>query len=100
MSGKRRVDAQWWTMRRAHSRRPATYRCPFCGRQLHAMSEHVIIAPEGDVSRRRHAHAQCVARAHAAGRLPTYDDWRATQPRPPGLLARLRRRIGDSEREG
>jgi hypothetical protein len=92
-------QAQWWTMRRAHSRRPATYRCPFCGRQLHAMSEHVIIAPEGDVSRRRHAHAECVARAHATGRLPTYDDWRATQPRRPGLLARLLGRGVDTEHE-
>ena len=88
-------------MRRAHSRRPSTYRCPFCGRQLHAMSDHVVVAPEGDVSRRRHAHAECVARAHAAGRLPTYDDWRKTQPRPPGLLARLRRRVaGDAESDG
>ena len=66
-------DAQprWWSMRRAQSLKPATYRCPLCGRQLHAMSEHVLIAPEGDASRRRHAHAECAARAHAAGRLPT-----------------------------
>ncbi len=61
------------------SRRPATYRCPFCNRLLHAMSDHVLIAPEGDSSRRRHAHAECVARERAAGRLLTYDDWRALQ---------------------
>jgi hypothetical protein len=87
-------DAQprWWSMRPAQNLKPATYRCPLCGRQLHAMSAHALIAPEGDVSRRRHAHAECVAQAHAAGRLPTYDDWRATQPRRPGLLARLLRR--------
>lgn len=70
--------ARWWAVRRAHSRKPATYRCPFCGRQLHAMSEHVLIAPEGDGSRRRHAHAECVRRAG----LPSYDDWRKTQPKP------------------
>lgn len=45
------------------------------------MSEHVLIAPEGDSSHRRHAHAECVARARAAGTLQTYDDWRSTQPR-------------------
>jgi hypothetical protein len=75
-------------MRRAHSNKPATYTCPICGRYLAAMSEHVLIAPEGDVDRRRHAHLECVARAQ----LPTRDDWRSTQPRRPGLLARLFRR--------
>jgi hypothetical protein len=53
------------------------------------MSEHLLIAPEGDVSDRRHAHAACVAAARQAGTLLTYDDWRATQPRRPGLLRRL-----------
>jgi hypothetical protein len=56
------------------------------------MSAHVLIAPEGDTSRRRHAHAECVEAARKAGRLPSYDEWRKTQPRRPGLLARLRRR--------
>jgi hypothetical protein len=64
-------------MRRAHSRRPATYRCPFCGELLHAMSEHVVIAPEGDVERRRHAHLECVQRERAAGRFPLADDLRS-----------------------
>jgi hypothetical protein len=87
-------DAQprWWSMRLAQSLKPATYRCPLCGRQLHAMSAHVLIAPEGDASRRRHAHEECVLRARRAGTLPTRDEWRATQPRPPGLLSRLRAR--------
>jgi hypothetical protein len=50
---------------------------------LHAMSEHVLIAPEGDSSRRRHAHADCVARARAAGTLRTLDAWRhPTVPAP------------------
>jgi hypothetical protein len=43
------------------------------------MSDHVLIAPEGDSNRRRHAHTDCVARARAAGRFVTYDDWRARQ---------------------
>jgi hypothetical protein len=83
---------RWWAMRRAQSSKPATYRCPFCDERLHAMSEHVVIAPEGNVDRRRHAHTECVAAAHERGELPTYDDWRAAQPRRPGLLARLFRR--------
>src|SRR3954468_22839321 len=76
-------------MRRAQSAKPATYRCPFCGRRLHAMSAHMLIAPEGDSERRRHAHTECVIAARKAGTFRTYDDWRATQPRRPGLLARL-----------
>jgi hypothetical protein len=90
MNSKGREDsARWWAVRRAQSDKPATYRCPFCDRQLHAMSEHMLIAPEGDVDRRRHAHSDCVAAACAAGELRTYDDWRETQPRRPGLLSRL-----------
>lgn len=77
-------DARWWTIRPAQSLQPKTYRCPICGELLHATSEHALIAPEGDVDRRRHAHLECVARA----RLPL-------QPRPPSLLARLLRRGGD-----
>jgi hypothetical protein len=74
-------NPRWWEIRHASSRRPATYKCPFCGRLLHAMSEHVLISPEGDRGRRRHAHTACAARARAAGTMPTYDDWRKTQPR-------------------
>jgi len=48
------------------SLKPATYRCPICGDLLHAMSDHMLIAPEGDTSRRRHAHVECVR----AARLP------------------------------
>jgi hypothetical protein len=85
--------AAWWELRRAHSRKPATYRCPICGRQLHAMSEHALITPEGDISRRRHAHTACVAAARKAGRLRTRDDWRRLQPREPGLISRLWSRL-------
>jgi hypothetical protein len=79
-------------MRRAHSTKPATYTCPICGSYLTAMSEHVLIAPEGDMERRRHAHLECVARAQ----LPTRDDWLKTQPRQPGVFARLFRRSRQS----
>jgi hypothetical protein len=81
--------ADWWAVRRAQSRKPSTYKCPLCGYQLHAMSAHVLIAPEGDASRRRHAHSECVA----AAKLPTYDDWKRSQPRRPGLLARAARLV-------
>jgi hypothetical protein len=77
--------ARWWTIRRAQSNKPATYRCPFCGGYLTAMSEHALIAPEGDMSRRRHGHLDCVARA----RLPSRSDWLKTRPRQPGILSRL-----------
>jgi hypothetical protein len=77
-------------MRRASSRKPATYTCPICGRRLTAMSEHALIAPEGDMERRRHAHVECVA----AARLPSYEDWRRAQPRRPGVFARLRNYFG------
>ena len=79
-------DAQprWWSMRPAQSLKPATYRCPLCGRHLPAMSGHMLIAPEGDASKRRHAHTVCVVQARREGRLPNRDEWRATQPRAPG----------------
>jgi hypothetical protein len=53
------------------------------------MSPHMLIAPEGDAERRRHAHTECVEAARRAGRLPTLDEWRRTQPRRPSLLSRL-----------
>ena len=49
------------------------------------MSEHALIAPEGDMEQRRHAHLACVA----AAKLPSFEDWKKTQPKPPGLLARI-----------
>ena len=85
-------------MRRAQNRKPSTYRCPFCNELLHAMSEHVLIAPEGDVEHRRHAHTACVAGRTRGRELPTYDEWLATQPRRPGLLARIFRRDKAAEK--
>jgi len=80
---------RWWVARRAANRKPATYRCPFCGGLLPALSDHMLIVPEGDSSRRRHAHTACVIAARRAGRLPTREEFERTQPRPPSLLARL-----------
>src|SRR5919204_5536020 len=90
-------DARWWSLRRAQSGKPATYRCPLCGQHLHAMSEHVLIAPEGDADRRRHAHTECVRSAREAERLPSYDEWRKLEPRRPSLLQRLVRRGSSKE---
>ena len=89
-------DANWWAVRRAQNRSPATYRCPLCGHHLHAGSEHCLIAPEGDASRRRHAHSECVLAARRQGRLPLRQDWLASQPRRPALWRRMLRRGGGS----
>lgn len=85
--------ANWWTARRAHNRKPATYRCPFCGGRLLALSEHMLIAPEGDTLRRRHAHTECVLAARERGELPLREDWLRSQPRRPPLWRRLLKRI-------
>jgi len=82
-------EPRWWTIRAAHNRKPATYRCPFCHKHLPALSEHVLIMPEGDPQRRRHAHTACALAARKAGKLPARDEWLKTQPREPGLLRRL-----------
>ena len=84
---------RWWYVRRAQNRKPATYRCPLCHRYLPALSEHVLLVPEGDTSRRRHAHTECVLAARKAGRLPTRDEWLRTQPRPPSRLHELLKRL-------
>jgi hypothetical protein len=80
-------------MRPAQNRKPATYRCPFCGKHLAALSEHALIAPEGEMSRRRHAHTACVLAERKAGRLPSEEEWRRTQPQPPSLWQRLRSKL-------
>ena len=85
--------ARWWSMRRAQNLKPATYRCPLCGRHLPALSEHLLMVPEGDRSRRRHAHTQCVMAARKAGKLPTREEWLDTQPRQPSAWRRLAERL-------
>src|SRR5919109_2984704 len=42
----RMADPRWWYVRRAQNLKPATYRCPLCGRQLPALSEHLLLFPE------------------------------------------------------
>ena len=76
-------------MRRAQNRKPATYRCPLCGRQLPALSEHMLMFPEDDKSRRRHAHTKCVLAARQRGQLMLREDWLRTQPRSPSWWRRL-----------
>jgi hypothetical protein len=52
----------------------------------------MLIAPEGDTRRRRHAHTECVLAARARGQLPLREEWQRTQPRPAPLWRRLLRR--------
>jgi hypothetical protein len=46
----------------------------------------MLVTPEGDASRRRHAHSACVMAARKQGRLPLRED---VEPAAPGLLSRL-----------
>ena len=52
----------------------------------------LLIAPEGDTRRRRHAHSACVLAARERGELPLREDWQRAQPRAPSLWRRLLRR--------
>jgi hypothetical protein len=81
-------------MRPAQSLKPASYVCPLCDGVLHATSEHALIAPEGDVSKRRHAHLECVVAARRRGELVTEDEWRKASgaDRRTGRLGRRRTR--------
>jgi hypothetical protein len=76
-------------VRRAANRKPATYRCPLCGHHLPALSEHMLIAPEGDTRRRRHAHTACVLAARARGELVLRDEWLRDQPATPAWWRRM-----------
>jgi hypothetical protein len=88
----------WWTVRRAQNLKPSTYTCPICHRRLPALSEHVLIAPEGDRTRRRHAHTGCVLAARKRGELLFKDEWQRTQPRPPSVWRRLVDRLKGRQR--
>ena len=66
-------------MRPAQNQKAASYVCPLCDGMLHAMTAHALIAPEGDVSKRRHAHMDCVVAARKRGQLVSEDEWRAKQ---------------------
>ena len=82
---------RWWDVRPAQNLKPMNYICPLCDQQLQAVSEHMLLLPEGDPSRRRHAHTDCVAQARNAGKLPTKDEWHKSRPSPPGSRNRRRR---------
>lgn len=88
------AEARWWEIRRAQNLSASVYTCPLCGERLPALSEHLLITPEGVSSRRRHAHVECVGEARRLGRLPTRDEWQDGGPPPPPFwkrwLARLR----------
>jgi hypothetical protein len=88
-----RPEPRWWQVRRAQNLKPSTYRCPLCGRHLPALSEHMLMFPEGDRSRRRHAHTECVLAARKAGRLPSREEWLRGQPRPPSAWRRVVDRV-------
>jgi hypothetical protein len=72
-----RPKPRWWSVRRAQNAKPATYRCPLCGRHLPALSEHMLMFPEGDHTR---------------------EEWLKTQPRPPSAWQRLMGRVRRRER--
>jgi hypothetical protein len=65
------MHGQWWETRLAQNLKPASYVCPLCDGMLPATSEHMLITPQGDLSKRRHAHTDCVAAARKRGELPT-----------------------------
>ena len=44
----------------------------------------MLLVPDGDSSRRRHAHSSCVMAARRAGRLPTRDEWLRERGEPTG----------------
>ena len=71
---------RWWALRPAQNLDAKTYRCPLCGEFLPSASEHVLVLPEGDTSRRRHAHTECVREARREGKLPSRAEWKAAQP--------------------
>ncbi|HEV2998443.1 MAG TPA: hypothetical protein VGX16_05005 [Solirubrobacteraceae bacterium] len=54
----------------------------------------MLIYPEGDSTRRRHAHTKCVLAARRRGEMVLRDEWLRAQPRPPSILRRLLDRLG------
>jgi hypothetical protein len=87
-------EARWWTVRPAANRKPTTYRCPICGHLLPALKPNALIAPEGDMRRRRHAHPECVVAARRRGEIVLEDEWRRSQREQ----ARAARKSSDAPR--
>ena len=83
---------RWWTFRRAQNLSASVYTCPLCNEPLPALAEHMLITPEGNSSGRRHTHVDCFKEARLDGRLPSIDEWKATQPRKPSVWKSLFRR--------
>lgn len=84
---------RWWEIRPAQNLKPASYRCPICQGKLPALSDHMLLRPEGQPAGRRHAHTACVLAARQRGELPTRDEYRSAQRSDkPSLWARLRGR--------
>jgi hypothetical protein len=58
----------------------------------------MLMLPEGDPQRRRHAHTGCVMAARKRGQLPTRAEWLAASARSDHgrqrIAARLRRATG------
>jgi hypothetical protein len=79
---------RWFEIRPAQNLKPATYVCPLCDGFLPALSEHMLVVPEGDASRRRHAHTVCVTTARKTGKLPSRNEWQKSQPAPGGARRR------------
>jgi hypothetical protein len=75
------MQARWWATKHAQNLKAATYVCPFCDGLLHATSDHMLVVPEGDLSKRRHAHTDCVVAERRAGRLLDRDDWQRASRR-------------------
>jgi hypothetical protein len=85
---------RWWEIRRAGNLKPASYRCPLCQGKLPALSDHLLMLPEGKSAGRRHAHTACVLAARKRGELPTRAEWRKARRAARGgsLWERLRGR--------
>ena len=68
-------QVRWWDIRSAQGRQAKTYTCPICHGMFLAMVPNVLLSPEGDRGRRRHAHVECVAAQRRAGKLLTRAEW-------------------------
>jgi hypothetical protein len=82
-------DAEWWDVRMARNPSGAIYTCPLCDGPVHSATEHMLVTPEGNSERRRHAHMDCVREAISTDRLTV-----RTQPEDqrPKWFRRARRR--------
>ena len=56
----------------------------------------MLVLPEGDADRRRHAHTACAIQARERGLLPSRDEWLATL-KAPSVAARTNGRPGGEE---